>query len=198
MAIAEETVAAARAHGNPFWIAHALLGYGRAFTLSDPPRALTILRQGLDYTRQHRLPFWEALIARDAAPLEAVHGDLNQALALFDTTIDSLHRAGNVAHLAATLAGLAGFFDRVEQPEIAATIYGTSAHHANINIVINLPAVLDHLGAVLGDTVFGRCVATGAAMEPGDAVHYARAQIQTARRELGDAPRTPPPSNGDG
>ena len=197
MAIAEETVTAARAHGNPFWIAHALLGYGRAFTLSDPARALTILRQGLDYTRQHRLPLLEAAIARYAAPLEAVPGDLDQALALFDTTIDSLHRAGNVVLLAATLAALAGFFDRIEQPEIGATIYGTIAHHANINTVINLPAVLHHLRATLGDTVFHACVATGAAMEPPDAVQYARAQIQTARRELGDAPRTPPPADGD-
>ena len=188
MAIAEETVTAARAHGNPSWIAYALLGYGRAFTLSDPPRALTVLRQGLDYTRQHRLPFWEAAIARDAAPLEAVHGDLDQALALFDTTIDSLHRAGNVANLAAALAGLAGFFDRIEQPEIAATIYGTSAHHANINTVINLPAVLHHLRAALGDTVFHACVATGAAMEPPDAVQYARHHIQLTRHQPGDTP----------
>ena len=188
MAIAEETLTAARAHGNPFWVALALSGSGRALTLSDPAQALTILRQGLDYTRQHRLPFWEAGIARHAAPLEAVHGDLNQALALFDTTIDSLHRAGNVASLAVTLATLAGFFDRIEQPEVAATIYGTSAHHAGINTVINLPAVLHHLRAALGDTVFDACVATGAAMEPPDAVHYARHHIQLTRHQPGDTP----------
>ena len=146
------------------------------------------MQQGLDYTRQHRLPVWEASIARDAAPLEAVHGDLNQALALFDTTIDSLHRAGNLVLLATTLATLAGFFDRVEQPEVGATSYGTIAHHANINSVINLPAVLEHLRAVLGDTVFHACVATGAAMEPPDAVHYARHHIQLTRHQPRDTP----------
>ena len=41
MAIAEETVAAARAHGNPFLICFALDGYGRAFAQTDPARALT-------------------------------------------------------------------------------------------------------------------------------------------------------------
>ncbi len=185
---AEEAVTAARAHGNPFWIGCALAGYGRAFTATNPPRALTVLRQGLDYTRQHRLPFWEVAIAREAAPLEAVHGDLDKALVLFDTTIDSFHRAGDAANLAAALATLAGLFDRVEQPEVGATIYGTSAHHASINMVINLPAVLDHLRAVLGDTVFDACVATGAAMEPPDAVQYARHHIQLTRHQPGDTP----------
>ena len=96
--------------------------------------------------------------------------------------------AGNVAMLAAALAGLAGFFDRVEHPEVAATIYGTSAHHASINIVINLPAVLHHLRAALGDTVFHACVATGAAKEPPDAVQYARHHIQLTRHQPGNTP----------
>jgi hypothetical protein len=183
-AIAEETMTAVRAHGNPFFIAYALQGYGRAFAETDPARARAAYRQGLDFTREHRLPYWEAVIARDAAALEAVHGDLDPALVLFDATIDSLHRAGSVAHVAATLAYLAVLFDRIERPDIAATVYGTSSHHASISLVINLPDALEHLRSVLGDALFDECVAAGAAMEPADAVRYARQQIQLARREI--------------
>ena len=114
------------------------------------------------------------LIARDAAGLEAVHGDLEQALALFDTAIDSFHRAGNVANLAATLADLAVFFDRIERPEIAATIYGAAANYTVTPNAIGLSIAVDHLRSVLGETAFDECVAAGAAMEPADAVGYAR------------------------
>ena len=90
-------------------------------------------------------------MAREAAGLEAVHGDLGRALALFDTAIDSFHRAGNVANMAMTFADLAVLFDRIERPEIAATLYGASTHHGDIGWVLNLPAVVDHLREVLGE-----------------------------------------------
>ena len=196
MAIAEETVAAARAHGNPFWIAFALQGYGRAFTEADPARALDALRQGLAFAREHRVPLWEAIIAAEAAGLEAVHGELEQALALFDTTIDSFHRAGNVANLADTLANLAVFFDRIERPEIAATVYGASTHHASIVMVTDLPAVVDHLRAVLGEIAFDRCVAAGAAMEPAEAVPYARTRSNSpASTSRTPGTTAPPPAD---
>ena len=186
MAVAEKTLTAARAYGNPYWIALALYGYGRAFTATHPARALTGLRQGLAYSQEHRLLFRATRIAQELAVLEAVHGQLDKALELFDATIDSLYRAGERTTLAAALANLAVFFDRREQPEIAATVYGTSAHHASTILVINLPGALTHLRAVLGKAVFEDCVAAGAAMEPAEAVQYARHQIQLARRQLSD------------
>ena len=103
-------------------------GYARAFTETDVARALTALRQGLAYTREHRLPLWEALLARDAARLEALHGDPEQALALFDTALEYFHRAGDLAQLPSVFAYLAGFFDRFGAPEVAATVYGASTH----------------------------------------------------------------------
>ena len=48
------------------------------------------------------------------------------------------------------------------------------------------PTAVDHLRAVLGETAFDQCVAAGAAMEPADAVAYARDQIQAARRQIAD------------
>jgi hypothetical protein len=185
--IANATVTEARDHANPFWIAFALYGYGQAFARTDPARALRVWREGIAYTRAHRLPFWEAVIARESAGLEAVHGDPSGALELFDAAIESFHHAGNIVHLAYTLAHLAVFFDRMGRPDITATLYGTSTHqHGLTAIVPELPTVMDRCRAKLGDTLVDQCVAAGAAMEPGDAVAYARDQIQAARRQLAD------------
>ena len=116
-----------------------------------------------------------------------MYGELEHALALFDTTVDSFHRAGNIPNLAATLAYLAVFFDRYERPEIAATVYGASTRHGISTMTMDLPRVVNHLCSVLGQSSFDRCVAAGAAMEPADAVAYARDQIQAARRQIADA-----------
>jgi hypothetical protein len=181
-AIAEEAVTAARAHGNPFWLAAALSGYGRCFAETDPVRALDAFRQALVHTREHRLVAWDAILSREAAGLEGVHGDLDRAVALFATAIDSLQRAGDVGNLVVAFADLVVFFDRVEQPSIAATIYGASTHHGDIGWVVSLPNVLEHLRTVLGETAFNTCIATGAAMDIGEAVQYALDQLEVARR----------------
>jgi tetratricopeptide (TPR) repeat protein len=182
IAIAEEAINAARAHANPHWIAYAYLGYGRAFAEADPARSLDTFREGLTYSREHGLPYFEALIARDAAGLEAVHGDLDQALNLFTTSLDSFHQAGDTASLAWTFARLAVFFDRTNQPEIAATIYGTTTHHPYTDQIDDLAAALDHLHQTLDAKTFDRCVRTGAAMNLTEAVHYAHHHINTTRQ----------------
>ncbi len=184
MAMAEQALIGARKHGNPIWIALALCGYGRAFAEADPQRALTAFRQGLHHTRDQRLPNWEAIIARYAAGLEATHGEPEQALELFDSTLDMLDRAGNVANMAATLANLALFVDRVGRPDIAATVYGACSNYGIINTVVGLPDLVDRLCAKLADGAFEDCVTAGAAMELSDAVHYARRQIQLTRRQI--------------
>ena len=187
LAIAEEAVAAARAHGNPFLLAFTLAGYGRAFAEVDPTRALSAVRQGLACAEEHRVELWELILAGQAAGLEAVLGDLEQALLHFDFAIDSLYAAGNVGHLAVALARLAVAFDRIERPEIAATIYGACTRYANIVMVAELPAVVEHLQTELGEARFDECVAVGAAMELAEAVRYARRQIELVRRELAES-----------
>ena len=109
----------------------------------------------------HRLGFWEANLAQDAARLEAVHGDFDEALALFSAGINSFHRAGNVVFLAATFASLAVFFDRFDHPEIAATIYGASTRQPSIGLVPHLSDVVEHLRTALGDATFESYVRTG-------------------------------------
>ena len=80
------------------------------------------------------------------------------------------------------------FLGRFERSDLAATIYGASTHYGIMTMVIDESPVLDHLRSVLGETVFDDYVAAGAAMEPGDAVRYARQQIQLAQTELVGAP----------
>ena len=71
------------------------------------------MRQALAYTREHRAPFLRGTHrSLQAARLEPSTASPEQALALFDTGIDSLHRGGNVGKLARALAYLAVFFDR--------------------------------------------------------------------------------------
>jgi predicted ATPase len=183
-AIAEDTLAAARAHANPYCIATALYASGRAFAPADPPRALRVLRDGLAYAQEHRLLQLEAAMAEEAAGLEAAHGDLGQALVLFDASLDSVHRAGDVTSMSTTLTYLAVCFDRFDRPDVAATLYGASTtNQAIVQYVVDLPAVVDHLRSVLGDAGFDRCAATGGAMDLADAVAYARRHIELARRQ---------------
>ena len=170
------------------YVALALTATGRAFVDSDPARALDAFRQALTVAQEQRMAFWEARVPREAANLETTHGDVDRGLELFDTAIDAYHRAGNIADLSAVLAELAVFFNRDEQPETAATVYGASSHYPNENWVIGLPVALDNLRAVLGHPLFGECVAAGAAMDIGDAVRYARDQIRLTRSEFRVSP----------
>jgi hypothetical protein len=80
-------------------------------------------------------------------------------------------------------ANLAVCLDRIDRPAVAATLYGASTLHAVSQYEVELPGVVDHLRAVLGDTAFDNCAATGAAMDAADAVAYARRHIELARRQ---------------
>jgi predicted ATPase len=183
MAIAEDTRAAARAHGNPFIVAFALYGSGMAFAQADPARALRFFHDGLVYAQEHRQLLFEAAIAQTSAPLEAVHGDLGHALARFDASLDNLQRIGNVASLGGALGQLAVCFDRVDWADVAATLYGAGTNQAMGQYVPELPAVVDHLRTALGDADFDQCASTGAGMDLGEAVEYARHHIELARRQ---------------
>ncbi len=184
-AIADETLAAARSYGNPGNVAYALAGYGRAFAETDPARALDAYREGLEYCQRHRILQFEGVIAREAAGLEAVHGQLEQGLIMFDSTIDSFRQAGDVGNVAATLANLALFFDRHGQPEIAATLYGSTTQHTSTLMVADWPERVGQLRTALGESRFDECTAVGAAMELADAVRYARRHIQLTLGQLG-------------
>ena len=170
-------------HANPHFVAMALLGYGLAYSESDPAHALDTLDQGLAYAHDHRQRFWETLLARAAARLEAAHGDLDRAFMLYDNAIDAFHQSGDVSNLAITLGYLASTFHRLQDTGVAAVLYGTTTRATTPlrGFAADLP---DRLRARLGDPVFERCVATGAAMAPAEAVRYARDRILAARSGL--------------
>ncbi len=184
MAIADETIDVARGFGNPFWIGWALGGYGRAHASTEPVRALEKLREGLRYAAEHRLPFWQANLAQDAAKLEGAHGDVDDALTLFASAIDAFHRAGNVVFLAATLASLAVFLQATGRSDRAAIIYGASTRQASISLVPELSDAIAEMRASLSADDFDRLVAEGAAQPTGQAVIYAQRLIRRTRGEL--------------
>jgi predicted ATPase len=185
-AVADEGLARARSYGNPFFVAFAFYAYGRAFADSDPSRALDALRLGLCYSRDNTIPFFEAIIAQDAARLEAAYGDPAEGLGLFDSTLESFHRSGDHANVAATLGYLAICFEQLGQPEIAVTIYGSARRSTSIVWVIGISVVMDRLKGRLGKDSFDHYVANGEAMSLVDAMAYARHRIEEARRQIGD------------
>ena len=186
-ALADEALEYAVACGSAFFVPAMLMGRGRTFAESDPARALADLRTGLALAREQRLPFWETRIAREAAGLEALHGDVGQALELFDVTLDSLRQAGDRATLAITLANLAVLLARLGRHQGSAVLYGAAATYPSIVMVISLPAVVERLRGVLGGPAFDAAVAAGAAMDMTETIEYVREQIRLASR--GDAVR---------
>jgi hypothetical protein len=78
-------------------------------------------------------------------------------------------------------------FDRFDRPDVAATLYGAGSNRASMLGVVELPAVVDHLRAALGDAAFDQGAATGAAMNLADAVGYARHHIELARRQAANS-----------
>ena len=80
LALTEESVAAARDLGNPYWIAYALWIAGMAFAQADRRRALAAWDEGVAFVREHRVHFFEGFLARDAARLHTSDGEPEAAL----------------------------------------------------------------------------------------------------------------------
>jgi predicted ATPase/class 3 adenylate cyclase len=182
--LADSAVTAAREHGNPNWIVIALSAYGRAYEDTDPERALGAFREAREFAHRHHIAFFEPGLGWDLARLEAVHGDLDEALILFDEILDAAHRGGSNNQVSIALANLAVVLHDLGRAEIAATIYGSSTRHPVIANVPALSELIEQLRAGLGDATFEQCVTAGAAMETADSVRYARQQIRTARDGL--------------
>ena len=177
-AIADNTVTVVRERGNAHALVLARLGYSRAFAAVDLERARTVLRQALADARTERLSYLEALVTREAARLEAVHGGWHDALEWFDSALDSFHRAGNLGSLTPALAYLSALFERIGQPHVAATIFGTITMPGRKIMGVDLTVLADRLQTTLGELTFEQFVAAGEAMNVAEAVHYARAQIE--------------------
>lgn len=192
--VAEKALVEARQCGHPYWLAFVLYGYGRVFAELDPPKALAAWRQGLDCAREYGLRYREARLTQEAARLEATHGELRQAFAMFDASIDAQHRSGERTTLAITLGNLAVLFERLDEPQTAATLFGATRSQGSTVLVIGLPAMVERLQARLTEAELEHAVSIGALMEQGDVVRYARRSIEAAAdrlevsREVGPSP----------
>jgi predicted ATPase/class 3 adenylate cyclase/DNA-binding NarL/FixJ family response regulator len=190
LALTEESVAAARRLGNPYWVAYALWIAGMAFSRTNARRALAAWEEGITYVHEHRIGFFEGFIARDAARLHTSDGEPDVALGLFSEAIQAFHRAGNVPQLIITLASVPALFERLDRLEPAAILLSamsretSSAHH-----VPELAELGDRLTARLGATKAGDLVAAGAGLDLDAAATYARGQLETARRAPRPGPR---------
>jgi predicted ATPase/class 3 adenylate cyclase/DNA-binding CsgD family transcriptional regulator len=190
LALTEQSVAAARDLGNPYWISYALWIAGMAFSRADARRALAAWDEGVAFVREHRVQFFEGFLARDAARLHTSDGEPEAALVLFGEAIAAFHRAGNVPQLVITLASVPALFERLERFDAAATLLGVmSQQPSSFHHVPELADIRARVGSRLGVRA-AELEAIGAAFDLNDAAVYARRQIDAARRD--PAPRERP------
>ncbi len=184
LALAEESIAAARSLGNPYWISYALWIAGMAFSKVDARRAFAAWDEGIDFVRQHRVQFFEGFIARDAGRLHTSDGEIGAALMLFTDAVNAFRRAGNVPQLIITLASVPALFERLDRLEPAATLLGAlSREPSSLNHVPELGGLRDRVCRKLGMTRAAELESAGAAFDLGSAAAYALRQIDVARRD---------------
>ncbi len=184
LALAEESIAAARSLGNPYWISYALWIAGMTFAKADTRRAFAAWDEGVDFVRQHRVQFFEGFLARDAGRLHTSDGEVGAALVLFADAIGAFQRAGNVPQLIITLASVPALFERLDRLEPAMTLVGAlSREPSSVHHVPELGAIRDRVGHKLGMTRSAELESAGAALDLGAAAAYALRQINVARRD---------------
>ena len=155
LALTHEAMLAARALGNPYFIAYAYWTSGSAYANVDPEAALALWREGLDYVHQHRVDFFVGFIARDAARLRLVDADPDDALTMFDAAIDAFQQTGNVAQLTITLASATALFERIGRLDSASTLHAAIVRQpGSEQHVPDLPELAGRLAARLGKTAF--------------------------------------------
>lgn len=185
LSLTHEAMLAARALGNPYFIAYAYWTSGSAHQHTEPARALALWREGLTYVHQHRVDFFLGFIARDAARLRLVDADPDDALIMFDAAIDAFQQAGNVAQLTITLASATALFERIGMLESAATLHAAIVRQpGSEQHVPDLGERADRLMDRLGRPAFETHGGAGLEMDLGDTAQFARREIQHALAEL--------------
>lgn len=176
--------------GNPYWVTYTTWIVGLAQSRVEPQRALETWGEGMAYLEEHDVRFFGGFLARDAALLHTSDGQLETALALFDTSIETFLRAGAVSQLTITLASLPGLFERLGRPAAAGTLLGAMAQQpAGLQHVPSLSGLGERLRDTHGEEVAARWAATGAALDLAEAAAYAVHQIALARSALAAAAR---------
>jgi predicted ATPase/DNA-binding CsgD family transcriptional regulator len=189
LAITEESVAVARALGNPYWIAYSLWIAGMAYSHTEARRALAAWDEGMRVVRDDRVEFFEGFIARDAARLHTSDGEPAAALGLFADALTAFQRAGNVPQLVITLASVPALFARLGRPEPAATIIGAlAAHPSSAHHVPELAEISARIDRELGAKRSEQLTADGVDLDLAGTATFARQQIEAARRDPSPRP----------
>ena len=174
---AEESLALARAAGNPTAVAMALYALGLALKKSDPERALVLLDESVDASVAARNRWFEGVALMEAAATRAVHGEVNAAASGFRGALTRWERTGdwtqqwlNLRYIVRLLVGLG-------DDEGAVVL-----HHCLIRAAKKSP--LDEHGLAeiterLGADRFTSATARAGVMSDGDAVAYARTRLET-------------------
>jgi predicted ATPase/class 3 adenylate cyclase/DNA-binding CsgD family transcriptional regulator len=187
---AEESVAAARSCGNPYWVAYALWIAGLAFSKANVPRAFAAWDEGVSFVRDNRIAFFEGFLARDAARLHTSDGEPESALVLFADAIAAFQKAGNVPQLIITLASVPALFERLNRAAPAAMLLGAlSREPSSYHHVPELTDIGERISRELGKARAEELLVAGAELDLGDAAVYARRQIDVARRDPGPSAR---------
>jgi len=178
--LGNHAVECARELDNGYLLTYALAVYARAIAQWEPTETLAKMREATSIARNGRLAYWTASIARETAGLEAAHGNNAAALEHFATAFDSFQRMGNGTLAGLALANLSATFNAMNEPTIAATLYGCyRSHGSSMNAYLPgglaLPTIDD------SDETLASAVETGMQMDFGEAMKYAREQIQNAR-----------------
>jgi DNA-binding NarL/FixJ family response regulator len=190
LALTDESVEIARAHGNPYWISYALWIAGMALAKSDVRRAFAAWDEGVTYVRTERVQFFEGFLARDAARLHTTDGEPDAALVLFADAVAAFQRAGNVPQLVITLASIPALFERLDRLAPAAVLLGALAQHpSSVHHVPELIALAERVERRLGASHAAELRAEGAVYDLGTAAVYARQQLDLARRDPAPRPR---------
>ena len=194
LALTEQSVAAARALGNPYWVSYALWIAGMAFSRADVQRAFAAWDEGVAFVREHRVQFFEGFLARDAARLHTSDGEPEAALVLFAEAIAAFQRAGNVPQLVITLASVPALFDRLDRLPPAAMLVGAlSREPSSLHHVPELADLGDRVTSKLGPMRAAELASAGEALDLSEAAMYARQQLAVALRDPSPRVRTERP-----
>lgn len=184
LALVDESVAAARQLGNPYWIAYALWIAGLALSKPEPKRALATWDDAVEHVREHGVHFFDAFLARDAARLHASHGDADRALLLFDTALRAAHRAGNIPQVIITLASVPELLERLDRDDSAMTLYGAlSKEPDSFHHVPDLPALGERIERRLGAERAAALRLVGEKLDLNEAVAWTQEELASVHRE---------------
>jgi predicted ATPase/DNA-binding SARP family transcriptional activator len=186
MALADDVVDKAAAARIPSSLIAALFSKGRAFSKADPPRALDAFEKALAHARTSGNRYWEIVIIPAVAELQVRSGDPVKTLQTLPRMLEIWSQSTEIGLATLTTATLILLFERLDNPEVAATLSGAlSRMIPSIGFFQELPDTLARVRHALGIASFEAAKHRGAAMTHREMVEYATTEVQHALAAMG-------------